>query len=76
VEIVKFKELEEKIKSILKEYSLLKKHSKELEERLKNKGLELEEARNRLKELNEERDAIRTKVDSLLGLLQDVSVDV
>ena len=76
MEIVKFKELEEKIKSILKEYSLLKKHSKELEERLNNKELELEEARNRLEELNEERDAIRTKVDSLLGLLQDVSVDV
>lgn len=76
MEIVKFKELEEKIKSILKEYSLLKKHSQELEESLKNKGLELEEARNRLNELNEERDAIRTKVDSLLGLLQDVSVGV
>jgi chromosome segregation ATPase len=76
VEIVKFKELEDKIKSILKEYSVLKKHSQDLEERLKNKGLELEEARKRLDEINEERDAIRTKVDSLLGLLQDVSVDV
>lgn len=76
MEIVKFKELEDKIKSILKEYSVLKKHSQDLEERLKNKGLELEEARKRLDEINEERDAIRTKVDSLLGLLQDVSVDV
>ena len=76
MEIAKFKELEEKIKNIVKEYYLLKKQNQELEELIKNKGLELEGAKASLKELNEERDAIRTKVDSLLNLLQDANINV
>ena len=76
MEIAKFKELEEKIKNIVKEYSLLKKQNQELEERFKNKGLELEGAKASLKELNEERDTIRTKIDSLLNLLQDQNINV
>jgi len=76
VEIAKFKELEEKIKNIVKEYYLLKKQNQELEELIKNKGLELEGAKASLKELNEERDAIRTKVDSLLNLLQNANINV
>jgi len=76
VEIVKFKELEEKIKNIVNEYSLLKKQNQELEERFKNKVLELEGAKASLKELNEERDTIRTKIDSLLNLLQDQNINV
>ena len=76
MEIAKFKELEEKIKNIVKDYSLLKKQNQELEELIKNKGLELEGAKASLKELNEERDAIRTKVDSLLNLLHDANINV
>ena len=76
MEIAKFKELEEKIKNIVKEYYLLKKQNQELEELIKNKGLELEGAKASLKELNEERDAIRTKVDSLLNLLHDANINV
>ena len=45
-----------------------------LEELIKIRGRELEEAEKRMSELTGERDAIRTKVDSLLGLLQDIAV--
>ena len=76
MEIAKFNELEEKIKNIVNEYSLLKKQNQEFEELFKNKGLELEGAKASLKELNEERDAIRTKVDLLLNLLQDANINV
>jgi chromosome segregation ATPase len=72
VELVKFGQLEEKIKGLIDEHSLLKKEKKELEGLLKEKDGELEEARNNLLKLQEERDAIRAKVDSLLDLLQDI----
>jgi len=74
VELVKFKELENKIRNLLSEHSLLKKKNQELEELLKNKGLELEESNIKIRGLNEERNSIRTKVDSLLDLLQDINV--
>ncbi len=72
-EFVKFQELESKIKNLLEEHALLRKKSYELEELLKSKGLELEGANNKIRGLNEERDSIRTKVDSLLDLLQDIA---
>ena len=74
MELDKFDALEGKIKNILSEYSLLKKQNQELKELLKNKDLELEGAKGRLIELNEERDAIRTKLDTLINLLQDVDI--
>jgi uncharacterized coiled-coil DUF342 family protein len=74
VELIKFKELESKLKSSIDEYSSLKKKNLEIEALLKNKGMELEEANNKIRGLKEERDSVRTKVDSLLDLLQDISV--
>lgn len=74
MEFGKFKELEEKIRNLVSEYSLIKKRNQELEELLKNKELELGEASAKIGKLNEERDAVRTKVDSLLDLLQDIEV--
>ncbi len=74
MELVKFKELEDKIKGLIAEFSSLKERNRELEELLKKKDGELEEAGGRIRKLNEERDAIRTKVDSLLGIMQDVRV--
>jgi chromosome segregation ATPase len=74
VELVKFEELENRIKNLIDEYALLKKKNDELEELLKRKGRELEEANNKIGGLNEERNMIRTKVDSLLDLLQDINV--
>jgi len=74
VELVKFEELESKIRNLVEEHVLLRKKNSELEELLKSKGLELEGANNKIRGLDEERDAIRTKVDSLLDLLQDINV--
>jgi chromosome segregation ATPase len=74
VELVKFEELENRIKNLIDEHALLKKKNDELEELLKRKGRELEEANNKIGGLNEERNMIRTKVDSLLDLLQDINV--
>jgi hypothetical protein len=73
VNLGKFGELEEKIKGIIEDYTVLKRRNQELEESLKNKELELGEANNKTRGLNEEREIIRTKVDLLLGLLQDMS---
>jgi uncharacterized coiled-coil DUF342 family protein len=74
VELIKFKELENKLKNLIDEHSSLKKKNLEIEALLKNKIMELEEANNKIRGLKEERDSVRTKVDSLLDLLQDISV--
>lgn len=74
MELVKFEELENKIKNLIEGHALLRSKNHELEELLKSKGLELEGANNKIRGLNEERDSIRTKVDSLLDLLQDINV--
>ena len=74
MELVKFNELEEKVKSIIKEYTLLKKRNEELEVLLKSKDGELEGVRNKIGMLNEERDSVRTKVDSLLDMLHGIEI--
>ena len=72
MEFLKFDELEKKITGLIEEYTLLKKRNLELEEQLKNKTTELEETSKKIGGLKEERDAVRTKVDSLLDLLQEI----
>ncbi|MDO8785351.1 MAG: cell division protein ZapB [Syntrophales bacterium] len=74
MELGKFEELEGKIKDLVFKYSLLKRRNNELEDLLKNKELELGKASTNVGKLNEERDTVRTKVDSLLDLLQDIDV--
>ncbi len=74
MELVKFEELESKLKSFIDEHAALRKQNQELEELLKSRGLELEEANNKIRGLKEERDQIRTKVDVLLNMLQDIHV--
>lgn len=74
MELIKFKELESKLKKLLDEYASLKKKNLELETEVKNKIAELEEATNKFRGFKEERDSVRTKVDSLLELLQDIGV--
>jgi len=73
VELVKFEELESKLRNLLEEHIFLKKKNRELEEIIRSKGLDLEEANNNIRGLNEERNTIRTKVDSMLDLLQDIN---
>lgn len=74
VEFMKFEELEKKISGLIGDYVLLKKRNVELEELLQNKMMELDEANKKMGGLREERDAVRTKVDSLLDLLQEIKV--
>lgn len=72
MEFQKFSELESKISGLLGDYALLKKRNLELEEELQNKTRELEEANKKMEGLKEDKDAVRTKVDSLLDLLQEI----
>jgi hypothetical protein len=74
VELEKFKELEDKIKGIVSEKGFLKKQILILEEALKNKEAELEELSSKLKALDEERNSVRARVDSLLDLLADIDL--
>lgn len=73
MELVKFKELEERIKGLVEEYNVLKKRTKELEELVEIKSGELKEANSRIAKLNEERDSVRNRVDTLLDLLEDIN---
>jgi chromosome segregation ATPase len=72
VDLVKFSELEDKIKSIVSEQNFLKKQCQILEEALKNKESEIEKYKRELKALDEERNSVRARVDSLLDLLADI----
>ena len=74
MELGKFKELEDKIKGIISEQVLLKKQTQILEEALKNKESELEVLNSKLKALDEERNSVRARVDSLLDLLADIEL--
>jgi uncharacterized coiled-coil DUF342 family protein len=74
VEFVKFDELEKKLRDLITDYAVLKKRNLELEGLLQNTVIELEEANRKIGGLKEERDAVRTKVDSLLDLLQEIKV--
>jgi chromosome segregation ATPase len=74
VEIGKFTELEDKIKHIVSEQIFFKKQISILEEALKNKELEIEEYKSKLRVLDEERNSVRARVDSLLDLLADIEV--
>jgi chromosome segregation ATPase len=74
VEIAKFKELEDKIKHIVSEQVFFKKQISILEEALKNKESEIEQLKSKLRVLDEERNSVRARVDSLLDLLADIEV--
>jgi len=75
VDLEKFGTLEVKIKEIVAENQSLKKHALELEGLLRQKENELKEANEKIRELDEERETIRTKVDSLLELLKDIKTN-
>ena len=72
VELEKFAKLEEKIKVIVAEKVSLKKQIQTLEDTLKSKEAELEGVNGKLKALDEERNSVRARVDSLLDLIADV----
>jgi hypothetical protein len=72
VENEKFAELEKKVRVLIDEYQVLKRRNVDLEMVLKQKEGELAEANGRSRELMEEKDAVREKVDSLLHLLHEI----
>jgi chromosome segregation ATPase len=74
VEIGKFTELEDKIKHIVSEQVFLKKQISILEDALKNKESEIEQYKSKLRVLDEERNSVRARVDSLLDLLADIEI--
>ena len=74
MEIGKFTELEDKIKHIVGEQVFLKKQISILEDALKNKESECESLSIKLKAIDEERNSVRARVDSLLDLLTDIEV--
>ncbi|MFZ1981355.1 MAG: cell division protein ZapB [Smithella sp.] len=74
VELEKFAKLEEKIKVIVAEKVSLKKQIQTLEDTLKSKEAELERVNGKLKALDEERNSVRARVDSLLDLIADVDL--
>jgi chromosome segregation ATPase len=74
VELEKFAKLEEKIKVIVSEKVSLIKQIQKLEDTLKSKEAELEKLSGKIKVLDEERDSVRARVDSLLDLIADVEL--
>ncbi|MGD0278447.1 MAG: cell division protein ZapB [Smithella sp.] len=74
VELEIFAKLEEKIKVIVAEKVSLKKQIQTLEDTLKSKEAELERVNGKLKALDEERNSVRARVDSLLDLIADVDL--
>jgi chromosome segregation ATPase len=74
MELEKFEKLEEKVRSLIEDHSELKKRNQDLDALLKRKDTELEGANSEIRRLHAERDAIRTKVDTLLDQLKDVGV--
>jgi len=73
VELVKFRELEQRIKGLVEEHQALRKRLKELEELVEIKSGEVREANSKIAKLNEERDSVKQKVDTLLDLLEDIN---
>lgn len=73
MELVKFKELEQRIKGLVEEHQTLRKRLKELEELVEIKSGEIREANSKIAKLNEERDSVKQKVDTLLDLLEDIN---
>jgi uncharacterized coiled-coil DUF342 family protein len=73
VELVKFRELEQRIKGLVEGHQALKKRLRELEELVEIKSGEIREANSKIAKLNEERDSVKQKVDTLLDLLEDIN---
>ncbi len=74
MELERFGELERKIREIVDGYSALKHRNQELETLLEEQNARLGEVERRIQTLNEQKDAVRTKVDALLGMLHDIEV--
>ena len=72
MELERFTELEGRIRGIVEASSALKNRNQELERRVEEKRLQLEEAEKKVRILTDQTDAVRTKVDMLLDMLRDI----
>ncbi len=74
MELERLSELEGRIRGIVEECSSLKDRNQELQKMLDEKNAQLEEIKDSRRVLNEQKDAVRVKVDMLLDMLKDVEV--
>ncbi len=74
MELERFGELERKIREIVEGCSTLKNRNQELERLLEESNARLEEAERKTHTLSEQKDAVRTKVDTLLDMLRDIEM--
>ncbi len=69
-----FDQLETKVKGVVDRYLQLKGQVAEQDELLRTKSRELQEANEAIRALNEEKAAVRDKVEALLGKLDSLDV--
>lgn len=70
MDLSKFEALESRVAAMLDKMSLLSRKNEDLENTLLGTKRELEAAESLINEMQAERDAILTKVDSILGQLE------
>jgi len=69
----RFKVLEEKISGLIEQFSLLKKEKEEFYKKLQQKENANQDIQEKLERLNKERDVVRSKLDSLINRLEEIS---
>ena len=69
----RFKVLEDKIGSLIEQFSLLKKEKEEFYKKLQQKENANQDIQEKLERLNKERDVVRSKLDSLINRLEEIS---
>lgn len=74
MESEKFDQLEAKVKGVVDRYLQLKGQVAEQDELLRTRSRELQEANEAIRALNEEKAAVRDKVEALLGKLDSLDV--
>jgi len=72
VKLENFKNLENKVKNLVKQFSLLKGEKDEIAGVLKKKIMEDRETKKRLEKLYRERYQIRSKLDALINKLESI----
>lgn len=72
VEMEKFGELEQTIRSLVDEHFVLKKRNSELEKLHEGVHKELEVTKQKLSVMSNEKETVRQKVNSLLEMLRDI----
>ena len=67
------KVLEDKIGSLIEQFSLLNKEKEEVYKKLQQKESGHQDIQEKLDKLNKERDTVRSKLDNLINRLEEIS---